>query len=396
MIIGGGFNTVTTPFSHNMIFGGRGNTVSGSISDASIFGSRNSTVRTDNAAIVTSFNSTISGFTNYGVIVGGETNTLLGGDQTTILGGTTNTINSGAHNSTLIAGNTNAISSNATCSAIIAGRNNTLSGKNSAIIAMSGFTGTASNTVYVPNLVVSGSLTATVATASFATSASFATTASFVNTLNQAVTITGSLNVTGSVTGNVLGNNTDTYTSSPAIQQVVTLTQAEYNAISGSANANTLYVISDSVGFSSATFATTGSNTFNGNQIISGSLTVTGSATFTNNVVFSGSVRGEVRALSIASNTASLNLTTNNFFTLTLVSGSNTFINPSNIAAGQTINLRVTQANPGNGTVSFPTSVKQVSGSSYVPSTGAGPQDIVTFISFDASSLYLSNVKNLV
>ena len=119
-------------------------------------------------------------------------------------------------------------------------------------------------------------------------------------------------------------------------------------------------------------------------------------AAVTQNAVFSGSVRGEVRALSIASNTASLDCSLDNFFTLTLVSGSNTFINPSNIAAGQTINLRVTQANPGNGTVSFPSSVKQVSGSSYVPSVGTGPQDIVTFISFDASSLYLSNVKNLV
>ena len=150
---------------------------------------------------------------------------------------------------------------------------------NTVILGGSNITAAASNTVYVPNLVVSGSLTATVVTASFATTASFASTASFVNTLNQAVTITGSLNVTGSVTGNVLGNNTDTYTSSPAIQQVVTLTQAEYNAISGSANANTFYVISDSVGFSSATFATTGSNTFNGNQIISGSLSVTGGIT---------------------------------------------------------------------------------------------------------------------
>ena len=274
-------------------------------------------------------------------------------------------------------------------------------------------------------------------------------------------TISGSFDVNGSVTGNVLGNNTDTYTSSAAIQQVVTLTQAEYNAISGSANANTFYVISDSIAVNPATFATTGSNTFNGNQIISGSLSVTGgitgsmlgtasfavfatgaggansatsasyalsasfatSATNANtatsasfatsaatantasffslasvnqNAVFSGSVRGEVKALSIASNTASLDCATENFFTLTLVSGSNTFINPSNIAAGQTINLRVTQANPGNGTVSFPSSVKQVSGSSYTPSTGTGPQDIVTFISFDASSLYLSNVKNLV
>ena len=297
--------------------------------------------------------------------------------------------------------------------------------------------------------------------------------------------ISGSLNVTGSVLGNVLGNNTDTYTGSAAIQQVVTLTQTEYNAISGSANANTFYVISDSIAVNPATFATTGSNTFNGNQIISGSLSVTngitgsmlGTASFavfaigaggansatsasyalsasfatsalsasfatsaatatsasfatsaatatsssfatnantatsasfattasfyslasvTQNAVFSGSVRGEVRALSISSNTASLDCSTDNFYTLTLVSGSNTFINPSNIAAGQTINLRVTQANPGNGTVSFPTSVKQVSGSSYVPSVGAGPVDIVTFISFDASSLYLSNVKNLV
>lgn len=59
-------------------------------------------------------------------------------------------------------------------------------------------------------------------------------------------TITGSLNVTGSVTGNVLGNNTDIYTSSAPVQQVVTLTQAEYNAI-GSPDANTLYIISGSI-----------------------------------------------------------------------------------------------------------------------------------------------------
>jgi hypothetical protein len=114
------------------------------------------------------------------------------------------------------------------------------------------------------------------------------------------------------------------------------------------------------------------------------------------NAVFSGSVRGEVGALSISSNTASLDCSTGNFFTLTLVSGSTTHINPTNILPGQTINLRVTQANPGNGTVSFPGSVKQVSGSAYVPSVGSGPVDVVTFISFDSTSLFLSNVKNLV
>ena len=423
-MFGGYGNTLSCDYGVNTMVGGNNNSISGN-GHGMLIGGINNQITTDYGLLFGGLYNQVNGG-YFSPLLGGSDNRIVGGNQSSILGGTAHRLNSGGDNSSIIGGN-----------------NHTVTHSGSAIIGGSYMSTTAHNTVYVPNLVVSGSLTATVATASYALNAA---TASSVTTLNQNVTITGSLNATGSITGNIIGNNTDTYTSSPAIQQVVTLTQAEYNAISGSANANTFYVISDSVGFSSATFATTGSNTFNGNQIISGSLNVTGgitgsmlgtasfavfaigaggansatsasyalSASFatsatnantasfyslaaiTQNAVFSGSVRGEVKALSIASNTASLDCSTDNFFTLTLVSGSNTFINPSNIAAGQTINLRVTQANPGNGTVSFPTSVKQVSGSSYVPSVGAGPQDIVTFISFDASSLYLSNVKNLV
>ena len=124
----------------------------------------------------------------------------------------------------------------------------------------------------------------------------------------------------------------------------------------------------------------------NGNTIITGSLTVTGS------VVITGSVVANTTALSISSNTASLNLNNSNFFTLQLVSGSNTYINPSNIKSGQTINILVSTT--GSATVSFPSSVKQTSGSLYVPTTTTGT-DIVTMISFDTASLYLANVKNL-
>ena len=247
-------------------------------------------------------------------------------------------------------------------------------------------------------------------------------------------TITGSLNVTGSVTGNVLGNNTDTYTSSAAIQQVITLTQAEYNAI-GSPNVNTLYVISDSIPFNPSIYATTGSNIFVGNQIITGSITATtgftgsllGTASYATQALtasytlnatsasyaltssfattasylnslnqqltITGSLRGNVTALSITSNTASLDCALNNFYTLQLVSGSNTYINPSNILPGQTINLLVSTT--GSGTVSFPSIVKQVTGSAYVPTTTTS-KDIVTFISYDSTNLYLANVKNLV
>ena len=121
-------------------------------------------------------------------------------------------------------------------------------------------------------------------------------------------------------------------------------------------------------------------------QII-GTLDVTGSA------VITGSLRGEVSALSISSNTASLDCSKDNFYTLQLVEGTDTLIEPSNIQAGQTVNLRINTT--GSATVSFPASVLQQSGSAYVPTTTDGI-DVVTFISFDATSLLLSNVKNLV
>jgi len=120
-------------------------------------------------------------------------------------------------------------------------------------------------------------------------------------------------------------------------------------------------------------------------------LIVTGS-----NTIISGSLRGRVASLSIASNTASIDLSSNNFFTITLANGANTHINPTNIQPGQTVNVRVTQGSAGTGTVSFPSFVDQVSGSLYTGSAVANAVDIMTLISFDSSSLYLSAIRNLV
>jgi hypothetical protein len=126
---------------------------------------------------------------------------------------------------------------------------------------------------------------------------------------------------------------------------------------------------------------------FKNGLVVSGSLTVTGSASIT------GYVQGNVNALAVSSNTASLNLNNGNFFVLALTGSQDIRIEPSNIKAGQTINVLLNTT--GSGTVSFPTSIKQVSGSAYVPTTAVG-NDIITLVSFDTSSLYLANVKNLV
>ena len=134
-----------------------------------------------------------------------------------------------------------------------------------------------------------------------------------------------------------------------------------------------------------------------GSQVqITGSAQITGSLIIQGNSQVSGSLRGQVTALSITSNTASLNMSTNNFFTLTLVNGANTYINPTNINPGQTVNILVSQSSAGTGTVSFPSQVKQASGSLYTGSAVANAVDIITMITFDASTVYVSSIRNLV
>ena len=122
-----------------------------------------------------------------------------------------------------------------------------------------------------------------------------------------------------------------------------------------------------------SSFATTGSNTFIGNQVITGSL------------------RGIVENLTVSSNTASVNLEDGNFFVLALTGSQDIRIEPNNIKAGQNVDIKINTV--GSGTVSFPTNVYQLSGSLYVPTPTIGV-DIITLKSFDESNLYLTNYKN--
>ena len=149
-----------------------------------------------------------------------------------------------------------------------------------------------------------------------------------------------------------------------------------------------------------ASFAVSSSNTISSSFAVSSSNTVSASfATIANSVnilsqslTITGSFNGLVVSQSIASSTSSLNFETANFFT-SAVSAS-TFFNITNPKAGETVNLLLTTV--GVATASFSSNVKQVSGSRYTPTSGSGKNDIITFISFDGTSVYLANVKNLV
>jgi hypothetical protein len=271
-----------------------------------------------------------------------------------------------------------------------------------------------------------------------AQSASVAATASFVGpTLNQNLTLNGTLNVTtlNAVTSSIQYITSSTFDISTNIIKLNTTAPLRYGGIavidSGSSpqlsgsllfdsqNNQWIYIHQSTAGSNvTSSVLIMGPQTFNnvgnetpigtnrltkgaggdlGEHITSSNITDTGTVVSINSAAeVTGSLRGQVSTLSISSNTASVNMSTNNFFTLALVNGANTHINPTNINPGQTVNIRVTQGSLGTGTVSFPSFVDQPSGSLYTGSAVANAIDIVTMITFDSSIVFVSSVRNMI
>ena len=108
-----------------------------------------------------------------------------------------------------------------------------------------------------------------------------------------------------------------------------------------------------------------------------------------------GGIGGNHQDLTIASNTASIDLTTGNTFTVTLVSSADTHIDVSTFSgAGQSLNLLVKQPTSGNtGSISFSPDFKFGQGSSYQPTTANSAEDIVSFTRF-GNHLYGTFINN--
>jgi hypothetical protein len=319
----------------------------------------------------------LSASANWASAIGGESN-RASGVYASVIGGNTNIA---AGNGAFVAGGfSNNVTAGALQSAIIAGESNTISnGTDCAIVGSFGSSITAASYAYG----IYGALGSTITQAAGYSATIFGGSDNVINSTdgngNRSI-LSGQGNQIkgGSWNGVVLG------------QGNIVSGSSSRSVIVGGLN-NLILNATSSVILGGSRITASADNT-----VYVPNLDISGSSTFRNNAVFSGSVRGEVRTLTISSNTASLDCSLDNFFTLTLVSGSTTYINPTNIQPGQTINLLV---NPtGSGLVAFPSTVKQVSGSAYMPTTGSGTlgKDIITFISFDSTDLYLSNVKNLV
>ena len=172
--------------------------------------------------------------------------------------------------------------------------------------------------------------------------------------ISGSLSVEGTLAITGSTaissstlgTGSLIDNlGQEGILTGSQVQHIVNLSQAEYDALTP--DANTLYVID-------------GAETL-GDTVISGSLI------------------GEVNTLSDAAGTTTLDCSVGNYFTLAMPAGGTTELVPSNIQAGQTINIEITQ-NGTASTLTYDNTIEFPGGTAFTISTFAGAVDILTLV----------------
>jgi hypothetical protein len=130
-----------------------------------------------------------------------------------------------------------------------------------------------------------------------------------------------------------------------------------------------------------------------------GRVTITTPLIVSSSTTISGSVNGIVGNITVVSNTASIDMSKGNFFTLNIPSASITYITATNIQPGQTVAVKLSQAANSSGSVTFDSSQFKFWSGSAQFNTGSqvtGSTDIFTFVTFDTSSLWTTIVKNLV
>ena len=133
------------------------------------------------------------------------------------------------------------------------------------------------------------------------------------------------------------------------------------------------------------------------NSVVIGGDSLT--TTKTNEVVvpsldINGSVVQNVQALAIVANVAELDASTGQMFTLTLQNATSTELQLINQVAGQTFSVQVTQNATNDGDMTFDSQFDFEGGTAFVPSSGPGAIDILTFTCFGGGNVQCVSAKN--
>jgi hypothetical protein len=233
--------------------------------------------------------------------------------------------------------------------------------------------------------------------ANSATSASFATTASFARSASFATTASFALNVPVTASYAVSASFSNTAISSQTATSSSFATTASYSLnaqnIDNYLLTSSFFAYTASQKNSNGTFATTGSNQFNGNQSITGSLRVSGQITQPVNVITYPTSVGIPTTY-----TASMDFALGSYFTILLPDGfaAPMHITSSNVRAGSSATLQVTQGLSGSCLLTFASNYTFPSGSAYQAFNSQSAVDVLTFISFDGVKLRSVGANNFI
>jgi len=106
-----------------------------------------------------------------------------------------------------------------------------------------------------------------------------------------------------------------------------------------------------------------------------------------------GQVKGAINVLTDAAGTTALDCSVGNYFTLAMPAGGTTALTPSNITAGQTINIKITQ-NATAATLTYDSAIEFPGGTPFTISTGGSEVDVLTLVSFDGTTLQATGLAN--
>ena len=346
----------TTAGQYNVSIGNDGGTVTGNYSTAvgtrspnvtgiyaSTYGGNLLSATSTWASVIGGESNTASG--NYSFVGGGNSNTASG-LRAVVVGGTGNS-NGGGVGSAIMGGSSNTISS-ALNASIISGESCTISSGTDATIIGS-FGSSITSATYAYNIF--GSLSSTI-------------------------------NAVSNWSANIIGGSNNTISATGGNGRVI-LVGGQSNTLSGGSHNAILAGQSNTV-------------SHNHSVVIGGqnlSSTKTDEVTVPN-LTISGSVVGEVGAITPASNTGSMDCATSNFFTMTLGNAVDTRLEVSNIQVGQTINLKLTNNATAAGTISFGPEFEFSGGTAFTATATTDAVDVLTFISFDGTSLQATGIKN--
>jgi len=120
----------------------------------------------------------------------------------------------------------------------------------------------------------------------------------------------------------------------------------------------------------------------------------TADTTYVKSLDVKGRASSNVETLTITSNTASMDCSLGNMFSLTINQQTDVHLDATNVTAGQTINLAVRHDATNSGSLSFSGDFIFADGTAPTITNAASSKDLLSFVSFDSTDLYGTSLLN--